>query len=64
MGHLHGKIATNQVKLGDLDKQVQGLVDKIQDTRHEVEDGKQLDAERLLAIESIIIAVENAIQSR
>jgi len=62
--HLNGKIATNQVKLGDLDEQVQGLVHEIQDTRQEVEDGKQLDAERLIAFEGIIVAVENATQTR
>jgi len=32
MRHLDGKIATNQVKLGDLDERVQGLVHEIQDT--------------------------------
>jgi len=43
--HLDGKIATNQVKLGNLDERVQGLEHEIQDTRQEVEDGKQLDTE-------------------
>jgi len=38
MKHLDGKIATNQVKLGDLNERVQGLVHEIQDTRQEVED--------------------------
>jgi len=63
MRHLDGKIATNQVKLADLDKRVQGLVHEIQDTRQEVEDGKQLDVERLIAFEGIIVAVENATQT-
>ena len=64
MRHLDGKIATNQVKLGDLDEQVQGLVQEIQSTRQDVEDGKQLDAEKLIAFEGIIVAVENATQTR
>ena len=64
MRHLDGKVATNQVKLGDLDERVQGLVHEIQDTRQEVEDGKQLDAERLIAFEGIIIGVKNATQPR
>jgi len=64
MRHVDGKIATNQVKLGDLDERVQGLVHEIQDTRQEVEDGKPLDAERLIAFEGIIVAVENATQTR
>jgi len=64
MRHLDGKIATNQVKLGDLDEQVQGLGHEIQDTRQEVEDGKELDTERLIAFEGIIVAVENATQTR
>jgi len=64
MKHLDGKIATNQVKLGNLDKQVQGLVHEIQDTRQEVEDGKQLDTERLTTFVKIIVAVENATQTR
>jgi len=64
MRHLDGKIATNQVKLGDLDERVQGLVHEIQDTRQEVEDGEQLDTERLRAFEGIIVAVENATQTR
>jgi len=64
MRHLDGKIATNQVKLGDLDERVQGLVHEIQDTRQEVKDGKQLDAEKLIAFEGIIVAVENAMQTR
>jgi len=64
MRHLNEKIATNQVKLGDLDERVQGLVHEIQDTRQEVKDGKQLDAERLIVFEGIIIAVENATQTR
>ena len=64
MRHLDGKIATNQVKLGDLDKRVQGLVHAIQETRQEVEDRKQLDADRLIAFEGIIVAVENATQTR
>jgi len=63
MRHLDGRIATNQVILGDLDKRVQGLVHEIQDTRREVEDRKQLDAERLITFEGIIIAVENATQT-
>jgi len=62
--HLDGKIVTNQVKLGDLEEQVQGLVHEIQDTRQEVEDGKQLDAERVIALEGIIVAVENVTQTR
>jgi len=62
MRHLDGKIATNQVKLGNLDERVQGLVHKIQDTHQQVEDGKQLDAERLIAFEGRIIAFENATQ--
>jgi len=64
MRHLDGKIATNQVKLGDLDQRVQGLVHEIQDTRQEVEDRKQLDAEKLIAFKVIIVAVENATQAR
>jgi len=64
MRHLDGKIATNQVKLGDLDERVQGLVHEIQDTRQEVEDAKQLDAERLIAFEGIIVAVEETTQTR
>jgi len=64
MRHLDGKIATNQVKLGDLDERVQGLVHEIQETRQEVKDGKQLDAAKLIAFEEIILAVENATQTR
>jgi len=64
MKHLDGKIATNQVKLGDLDERVQGLVHEIQDIRQEVENGKQLDAEKMIAFEGIIIVVENATQTR
>jgi len=64
MKHLDGKIATNPVKLGDLDERVQGLVQEIQDTRQEVEKGKQLDADQLIAFEEIIVAVENATQTR
>jgi len=64
MRHLNGKIATNQVKLGDLDERVQGLVHGIQDARQEVENRKQLDAARLIAFEGIIVAVENATQTR
>jgi len=64
MRHLDGKIATNQVKLGDLDEQVQGLVQEIQSTRQDVEDLKQLNAEKLIAFEGIIVAVENATQTR
>jgi len=62
--HLDGKITTNQVKLGDLDERVQGLVREIQDTRREVEDGKRLDTESLIAFEGVIVAVENATQTR
>ena len=64
MRQLQGKIARNQVRLRDLDKRVQGLVHEIQDTRQEVEYGKQLDVERLRAFERIIIAVENATETR
>jgi len=64
MRHLDGKIATNQVKLGDLDEQVQGLVQEIQSTLQDVEDGKQLDTEKPIAFEGIIVAVENATQTR
>jgi len=64
MGHLHGKIVTNEVKLGDLDERVQGLVHEIQYMRQEVEDGKQLDAERIIAFEGIITAVENSTQAQ
>jgi len=64
MRYLDRKIATKQVKLGDLNERVQGLVHEIQDTQQEVEDGKQLDAERLIACEGIIMAVENATQTR
>jgi len=64
MRHLDGKIEQNQVKLGDLDKGVQGLVHETQDTRQEVEDGKQLDAEKLIAFKGIIVAVENATHTR
>jgi len=63
MRHLNGKITINQVKLGDLDERVQGLVHEIQDTRQEVEDRKQLDAERIIAFEGIIIAGGNATQT-
>jgi len=64
MRHLDGKIGTNQVKPGDLDEQVQGLVQEIQSTQQDVEDGKPLDAEMLIAFEAIIVAVENATQTR
>jgi len=64
MRHLKGKIATNQVQLGDLEERVQGLVQEIHDTRQEVEDGKQLDAEKRIAFEAIIVAVENPTQAR
>jgi len=64
MRHLDGKIATNQVKLGDLDEQVQGLVQEIQSTRQDVQAGKQLDAEKLIAFEGIMVAVKNATQTR
>jgi len=60
MSHLNREIATNQVKLGDLDERVQQPVHNIQDTREEVEDGKELDAERRIAFEEIIIVVDNA----
>ena len=63
MRHLDGKIARNQVKLVDLDERVKGLVHEIQDTRQEVEDGKQLDEENLIAFEGIIVAVEDAMQA-
>ena len=46
-----------------MDERVQGLVHEIQDTRQEVEDGEQLDAERLIAFEGIIVVVENAPQT-
>jgi len=64
MRHLDGKIATNQVKLADVDERVQGLVYEIQDTRQEVESSKQLNTERVIAFAAIIFAVENAMQSR
>jgi len=64
MRHLDRKIATNQVKLGDLEERVQGLVHEIQDTLQEVVDSKQLDAGRLIAFEGIIIRVENATKTR
>jgi len=64
MRHLDQKIGTNQVTLGDLGKLVQRLVHEIQDTRYEVKEGKQHDAERLIAFEGIIIAVENVTQAR
>jgi len=51
MKHLDRKIATNQVKLRDSEERVQGLVHEIQDTRQELKEGKQLDAERLIAFE-------------
>jgi len=47
-----------------LDERVQGPVHEIQDTRQEVPDSKQLDAERLIAFEAVIVAVENATQTR
>jgi len=64
MRHLNGKIATNQVKVGNLDERVQGLVQKIQDTRQEVKDREQLDADRLIAFKKIVIAVQNATQTQ
>ena len=64
MRHLDRRIATNQVKLGDLDERVQGLVHEIQDTRQEVEHGKQLDAEALIAFQGIMIVIKNATQTR
>jgi len=64
MRDLDGNIATNQVKLGNSDERVQGLVQKIQDTQQEVEDLKQLDAEKLRAFDGIIVAVANATQTR
>ena len=45
-GYLDGKITSNQVKLGDLDGQVQELAGEMQHMQHEVEGGKLLDAER------------------
>jgi len=50
--------------VGDLDERVQGLAYEIQDTRQEVANGKQLDGERLIAFEGVIITVENATQTR
>ena len=60
LGHLDGKITTNEVKLGDLDEGVQGLAGEMQDIQLEVEGGKILDAEKARAFEAVILAVENA----
>ena len=62
--HLDGKITTNQVTTEDLSEQVQGQVQEIQDLRQEVNEGKQLDSEKALAFEAVIIAVENATAAR
>src|SRR6195952_5742839 len=62
--HLDEKIATNQVKIGDLDGRVQELVQDMKDTRQEVEEGKQLDAMKTRAFEVIVTAVENATEAR
>src|ERR1700712_3716176 len=64
LGHLDGKIATNQVKIGDLDEQVQELVKDMQSTRQKVEDGKHFDAVNTRAFEAIVLAVENATEAR
>jgi len=64
MRHLHGKIATIQVKPRGLDERVQGLVHEIQGIWQEVVDGKQLDAERLIVFEEIIITVKNVTWAR
>src|SRR6195952_4280677 len=64
LGHLDEKIATNQVKIGDLDGRVQELVQDMKDTRREVEEGKQLDATKILAFEAVVTAVENATEAR
>ena len=64
LGHLDGRITTNEVKLGDLDERVQGLAGEIQDFQLEVEGGKILDAERTRAFEAVIMAVENATHAR
>src|ERR1700712_5675523 len=64
LGHLDEKIATNQVKIGDLDGRVQELVQDMKDTRQDVEEGKQLDATKTRAFEAIVTAVENATEAR
>jgi len=64
MRYLDGKKATKQVKLRDLNERVQGLVNEIQNTRQEVEDGKPPHADRRIAFEGIIIAVRNYRQTR
>ena len=62
--HLDGKITTNQVTTEDMSEQVQGQVQEIQDLRQEVNEGKQLDSEKALAFEAVIIAVEKATAAR
>ena len=62
--HLNGKITTNQVTTEDLNEQIQGQVQEIQDLQQEVNEGKQLDSEKALAFEAVIIAVENATVAR
>ena len=47
-----------------MSEQVQGQVQEIQDLRKEVNEGKQLDSEKVLAFEAVIIAVENATAAR
>ena len=64
LGHLDEKIATNQVKIGDLDGRVQELVQDMKDTRQEVEEGKQLDETNTRAFKAIVVAVENATEAR
>ena len=63
-GHLDGKITTNEVKLGDLDNQVQDLAGEMKDIQLEVEGRKLLYAERTRAFEAVMLAVENATQAR
>ena len=55
--HLDGKITTNQVTTEDLSEQVQGQGWEVQDLRQEVEEGRELDCEKALAFEAVIIAV-------
>lgn len=57
---LHGKITTNEVRLGELDGQVQELAGKMQNIPLELEGGKLLDAERTRALGAYIFGGENA----
>ena len=50
--------------MDDLDERVQGLAGEMQEFQLEVEGGKIRDAERTRAFEAVIMAVENATQTR